>query len=42
MDRSEEIVDDPDGRVTEHIREDVATDGRRGHRPRGHDLPADP
>jgi deazaflavin-dependent oxidoreductase (nitroreductase family) len=30
--RSEEIVDNPDGWVTEHIREYVATDGRRGHR----------
>jgi deazaflavin-dependent oxidoreductase (nitroreductase family) len=32
MDRSEEIVDNPDGWVAEHIREYVATDGRRGHR----------
>jgi deazaflavin-dependent oxidoreductase (nitroreductase family) len=35
MDRSEEIVDNPDGWVAEHIREYVATDGRRGHRPSG-------
>jgi hypothetical protein len=32
MDRFEEIVDNPDGWVGEHIREYVATDGRRGHR----------
>jgi hypothetical protein len=32
MDRSEEIVDNRDGSVAEHIREYVATDGRRGHR----------
>jgi len=32
MARSEEIVDNPDGWVAEHIREYVATDGRRGHR----------
>jgi deazaflavin-dependent oxidoreductase (nitroreductase family) len=31
MDRSEEIVDNPDGWVAEHIREYVATDGRGGH-----------
>jgi deazaflavin-dependent oxidoreductase (nitroreductase family) len=30
--RSEEIVDNPDDWVAEHIREYVATDGRRGHR----------
>jgi deazaflavin-dependent oxidoreductase (nitroreductase family) len=30
--RSEEIVDNPDGWVAEHIRDYVATDGRRGHR----------
>jgi deazaflavin-dependent oxidoreductase (nitroreductase family) len=33
--RSEEIVDNPDSWVTNHIREYVATDGRRGHRPSG-------
>jgi hypothetical protein len=32
MDRSEEIVDNPDGWGAEHIREYVATDGQRGHR----------
>jgi deazaflavin-dependent oxidoreductase (nitroreductase family) len=32
MDRPEEIVDNPDGWVAEHIRDYVATDGRRGHR----------
>lgn len=32
MDRSEEIVDNPDGWVAEHIRVYVATAGRRGHR----------
>jgi deazaflavin-dependent oxidoreductase (nitroreductase family) len=32
MERSEEIVDNPDDWVAEHIREYVATDGRRGHR----------
>jgi hypothetical protein len=32
VDRSEEIVDNPDGWVAEHIRDYVATDGRRGHR----------
>jgi hypothetical protein len=32
MDRSEEIVDNRDGWVAEHIREYVATHGRRGHR----------
>jgi deazaflavin-dependent oxidoreductase (nitroreductase family) len=30
MDRSEEIVDNPDAGVAEHIHEYVATDGRRG------------
>jgi len=30
--RSEEIVDNPDDWVGEHIREYVATDGQRGHR----------
>ena len=30
--KSDEIVDNPDGWVGEHIREYVATDGRRGHR----------
>jgi deazaflavin-dependent oxidoreductase (nitroreductase family) len=30
--RSEEIVDNPDGWVAQHIRDYVATDGRRGHR----------
>jgi deazaflavin-dependent oxidoreductase (nitroreductase family) len=35
MDRSEEIVDNPDGWVAEHIREYVATDGRQGHRLKG-------
>jgi deazaflavin-dependent oxidoreductase (nitroreductase family) len=30
MDRSEEIVDNPDPGVAEHIRDYVATDGRRG------------
>lgn len=30
--RSAEIADNPDGRVAEHIREYVATEGRRGHR----------
>jgi deazaflavin-dependent oxidoreductase (nitroreductase family) len=30
-----EIVDNPDVWVAEHIREYVATDGRRGHRPSG-------
>jgi deazaflavin-dependent oxidoreductase (nitroreductase family) len=30
VDRSEEIVENPDERVAEHIREYVATDGRRG------------
>ena len=30
--RTDEIVDNPDGWVSEHIREYVATDGRRGHR----------
>jgi hypothetical protein len=30
MDRSEEIVDNPDDGVAEHIRQYVATDGRRG------------
>jgi deazaflavin-dependent oxidoreductase (nitroreductase family) len=32
LDGSEEIVDNPDGGVAEHIREYLATDGRRGHR----------
>ena len=32
MDRSEEILDNPDSAVAEHIREYVATDGERGHR----------
>lgn len=32
MDGSEEIVDNPDSWVAEHIREYIATDGRRGHR----------
>jgi deazaflavin-dependent oxidoreductase (nitroreductase family) len=31
MNRSEEIVDNPDDWVAGHIREYVATDGRRGH-----------
>jgi hypothetical protein len=31
MDGSEEIVDNRDGGVAEHIREYVTTDGRRGH-----------
>jgi deazaflavin-dependent oxidoreductase (nitroreductase family) len=35
MDRSEEIIDNPDDWVANHIREYVATDGRRGHRPSG-------
>jgi len=39
MDRSEEIVDNPDGWVAEHIREYVATDGRRGHRLSGWKAP---
>jgi deazaflavin-dependent oxidoreductase (nitroreductase family) len=30
--QSEEIVDNPDGWVANHIREYVATDGREGHR----------
>ena len=29
---AEKIVDNPDGGVAEHIRDYVATDGRRGHR----------
>jgi deazaflavin-dependent oxidoreductase (nitroreductase family) len=32
MDRSEAIVDNPDAWVAEHIREYLATEGRRGHR----------
>jgi deazaflavin-dependent oxidoreductase (nitroreductase family) len=32
MRRSDEIIDNPDDWVAEHIREYVATDGRRGHR----------
>jgi hypothetical protein len=32
MDRSEEIVDNPDRGVAEHIRDYVTTGGRRGHR----------
>jgi deazaflavin-dependent oxidoreductase (nitroreductase family) len=31
LDRPEEIVDNPDGGIAEHIREYVATCGRRGH-----------
>jgi deazaflavin-dependent oxidoreductase (nitroreductase family) len=31
----EEILDNPDGWVAEHIREYVATDGQRGHRLEG-------
>jgi deazaflavin-dependent oxidoreductase (nitroreductase family) len=31
MDRSEEIADNPDDWVAEHVREYVTTDGRRGH-----------
>ena len=38
-DRSEEIVDNPDDWVAEHIREYVATDGRRGHRLEGWKAP---
>ena len=36
---SEEIVDNPDDWVAEHIRDYVATDGRRGHRLRGWKAP---
>ena len=32
MDRSEEIVDNPDRGVAEHIRDYVTTGGRRGDR----------
>jgi deazaflavin-dependent oxidoreductase (nitroreductase family) len=39
MDRPEEIVDNPDGWVAGHIREYVATDGRRGHRLSGWKTP---
>ena len=34
-----QIIDNPDGWVAEHIREYVATDGRRGHRLRGWKAP---
>ena len=39
MDRSEQIIDNPDHGVAEHIREYVATDGRRGHRLSGWKAP---
>ena len=39
MDGSEEIVDNPDHGVAEHIREYVATDGRRGQWLRGWKAP---